>query len=194
MKWCVLLTSCVRSKDINDRRKEYYLRAINDWLNKTNLDIFIVESSNYTFPEFNNTRLRICSFNLENEPSSSQYEAKSILYAIEYFKSDFLNYTHILKVTARYYIEIEHILPTINEDMEIILQSCVNHIINWNNSEFYGFKIGTEQIFLNNIINTGFMEHTIYEYSKYAKSCRLEPIENIYNVERGGDKLIINPL
>jgi len=148
MKWAVLLTSCVRINYPDDKRKEYYLRAIRDWLEKTNLPIFIVESSNYTFPEFNNTRLKVFSFNLENEPSTSQYEAKSILNAMEYFKNDFMNYTHILKVTARYYLDVEEIIQYVPEDSEIILQHCVNHSINWNNSEIYGFKIGHEQIFL----------------------------------------------
>ena len=193
-KWAILLTSCVRPKDINDKRKEYYLRAINDWLEKTNLPIFIVESSNYTFPEFINTRLKIFSFNLENEPSTSQYEAKSILNAIEYFKDEFVNYTHILKVTARYYLDIEEIIKPIPDNTEIVLQSCVNHSISWNNSEIYGFKIGTEQIFLNEIINSGFMEITIYKFGLNHIMYRLPPICNIYNVERGGDKLIINPL
>jgi hypothetical protein len=194
MKWAVLLTSCVRINYPDDKRKEYYLRAIRDWLEKTNLPIFIVESSNYTFPEFNNTRLKVFSFNLENEPSTSQYEAKSILNAMEYFKNDFMNYTHILKVTARYYLDVEEIIQYVPEDSEIILQHCVNHSINWNNSEIYGFKIGHEQIFLNDIIHLGFMETTIYKYALNHIMYRLPPINNIYNVERGGDKLIINPL
>jgi len=194
MKWAVLLTSCVRIKYPDDKRKEYYLRAINDWLEKTNLPIFIVESSNYTFPEFNNTRLKVFSFNLENEPSTSQYEAKSILNAMEYFKNDFMNYTHILKVTARYYLDVEEIIRYVPENSEIILQHCVNHSIYWNNSEIYGFKIGHEQTFLNDIINLGFMETTIYKYALNHIMYRLPPINNIYNVERGGDRLIINPL
>jgi hypothetical protein len=194
MKWAVLLTSCVRVKNPDDKRKEYYLRAINDWLEKTNLPIFIVESSNYTFPEFNDTRLKVFSFNLENEPSTSQYEAKSILNAMEYFKNDFTNYTHILKVTARYYLDVEEIIRYVPENSEIILQHCVNHSIQWNNSEIYGFKIGHEQLFLNDIINLGFMETTIYKYALNHIMYRLPPIPNIYNVERGGDRLIINPL
>ena len=85
MKVAILLTSCVRSTSEDAKVKmSYYLRAIDSWLNKTSLPIYIVESSGYSFPEFDNTRLKVCSFDLQNEPSSSQYEAKSILYAMNH--------------------------------------------------------------------------------------------------------------
>ena len=125
MKFAILLTSCVRNNNQDDLKMSYYLKAIDSWLNNTNLPIFIVESSGYTFPEFKNTRLNVCSFDLQNEPSSSQYEAKSILFAMGQFKEDLKEYTHILKVTARYYIDsntdrFENILSNL-EDVDIVL-------------------------------------------------------------------------
>lgn len=192
--WAVLLTSCVRTSDPLDHRKEYYRRAIHDWLTKTNLPIFVVESSGYTFPEFHHPRLKVCSFNLENEPTLSHYEAKSILYALEHFKEELLPYTHILKVTARYFFPIEPILAQVPSHIDIVLQYSVNHAHEWNYSEVYGFKKGTEQIFLEKISSTMLMEQVIYQFSKTHSVARLPPLENIYRVERGGDQLIIHPL
>jgi len=191
--WAVLLTSCVRTADPLDKRKEYYRRAIHDWLTKTTLPIFIVESSGYTFPEFNHPRLKVCSFILENEPTLSHYEAKSMLHAMEYFKQDLLPYTHILKVTARYFFPIEPILAQIPPSIDIVLQSTVIHADGWNNSEIFGFKKGTEQIFLNNV-GPPLMEHVIYTFSKTHSTARFPFLENIYRVERGGDKYMVNPL
>lgn len=193
MNWAILLTSCVRSNKSNDPKMEYYLRAIKDWLEKTNLPIFIVESSDYTFPEFKNTRLKVCSFDLTNQASSSQYEAKSILFAMDYFKDDLEPYTHILKVTARYYVDVENILPSL-PDVDMILQSQHNHVIKWNNSEIFGFRKGCENCFLQPIVDLGFMEHTIYKFAFSHSFHRLQPISNIYKVRRGGDNLIVDPL
>jgi len=193
MKWAILLTSCVRTNIPNDPKMLYYLRAIKDWLEKTDLPIFIVESSGYTFPEFKDTRLKVCSFDLQNQPSSSQYEAKSILFAMDYFKEDFKFFSHILKVTARYYVNVQNLLSHVS-NVDIILQSHVNHDIKWNNSELFGFRNGLEKQILEPILNIGFMEHNIYHFSESHSFIRLPPIQNIYKVKRGGDSLIVNPL
>lgn len=193
MKWAILLTSCVRTDKPDDPRMSYYLEAIKNWLENTTLPIFIVESSNYTFPEFANTRLKVCSFNLTNQLGPSQYEAKSIKYAMEYFKEELQSYTHIMKVTGRYYLNIEHILPTI-KNVDIILQSQYDDRINWNNSEIFGYRKGIENDFLNTILDEGFMEMAIYKYGQSHSFERLPPIPNIKKIRRGGDNLIIDPL
>lgn len=194
MKWAILLTSCVRqSSNSNDEKVFYYQRSIKDWLEKTNLPIFIVESSGYSFPEFKDTRLKVCTFDLQDQQTSSQYEAKSIIFAMECFKEDLKSYTHILKVTARYYVEIENILPRV-PDVDIVLQSQVNHDIKWNNSEIFGFRNGLEYQILIPILKIGLMESNIYKFSQSHTYTRLPPIQNIYNVKRGGDGLTVNPL
>jgi hypothetical protein len=194
MKWAILLTSCVRqNNNPNDDKLFYYRRSIKTWLEKTNLPIFIVESSGYSFPEFKNTRLKVCTFNLQNQSSSSQYEAKSILFAMETFKEEFKKYTHILKVTARYYVDIERILPRL-PNVDIVLQSSVNHNIKCNNSEIFGFRNGLEYQILIPILKIGLMENNIYKFSQSHTHIRLPPLRNIYNTKRGGDSLIVNPL
>lgn len=196
MKVAILLTSCVRSTSEDAKVKmSYYLRAIDSWLNKTSLPIYIVESSGYSFPEFDNTRLKVCSFDLQNEPSSSQYEAKSILYAMDHFGEEFKDYTHVLKVTARYFVDCENILLQMEDDnYDILLQSQVNHDIKFNNSELFGFRIGLEKSILEPILQKGLMEHAIYDFASKHSHIRFPPIENTYEVKRGGDGLIVNPL
>jgi len=203
MKWAILLTSCVRTRtnnnninhnnNQNNNLMKYYSNAIKSWLEKTNLPIFIVESSGYTFPEFANTRLKVCSFDLTNQPSSSQYEAKSILYAMNYFKNELKPYTHIMKVTGRYYLDIENILPTLG-NVDMILQSKHSHFQKWNNSEIFGYRNGIENEFLDTILNQGYMEEAIYKYAHSHTYERLPPIPNINKIPRGGDNLIIDPL
>lgn len=193
MNWAILLTSCVRTNKPNDPRMSYYLESIKNWLENTTLPIFIVESSNYTFPEFANSRLKVCSFNLTNQPGSSQYEAKSIKYAMEYFKDDLKPYTHIMKITGRYYLDIENILPRLN-NIDIILQYTHYDNIKWNNSEIFGFRIGIENEFLDPILEDGFMEETIYKYATSHSFERLPPIPNTKKINRDGDSLIIDPL
>ena len=193
MSWAILLTSCVRTNKPDDPRMGYYMDSIKSWLNNTSLPIFIVESSNYTFPEFANTRLKVCSFNLTDQRGPSQYEAKSIKYAMEYFKNDLKPYTHIMKVTGRYFLNIENILPKLN-NVDIILQSKHNPRIKWNNSEIFGFRIGIENKFLDSILEDGFMEETIYKYANSHSFERLPPISNIKKIKRGGDSLIMDPL
>ena len=38
------------------------------------------------------------------------------------------------------------------------------------------------------------MENAIYNFSKNHTYARLSPMNNVYNVKRGGDGLIVNPL
>lgn len=190
MSSCILLTSCWRLTNA-DKKREYYIKAITQWL-ETDLPIFIVESSGYTFPEFKDTRLKVCSFNLEGLASSSQYEARSILYAMDYFKEDMKNYTHIFKITARYFLDVTNKLTFIDED--IILQHQCNDSIEWNNSEIFGFKNGLEHEILDAITDLGYMEHRIYQFAKTHKHGRLPPLVNINNVKRGGDGLIVSVL
>jgi hypothetical protein len=190
MKWAILLTSCVRKNNSSDLKKMYYLKSIRDWLEKTDYPIFIVESSGYTFPEFNKTRLKVCSINLENLSSSSQFEARSILHAFDYFKNDLLNYTHILKVTARYFVDIKSVLSNM-ENVDFMVQHHYNDTILWNNSEIFGFRKGLEH-FVDHVSDPGgiLMENALYHFSRKFNYKFLPPLKNIHRARRGGDKLL----
>jgi hypothetical protein len=109
-KWIILLTTAINNslntiKD-SDFRKVLYIKQIKRWLNETKYDIVLVESSGYNFPEIIHERLHKVIFKINNSlSSSSQYEAVSISQALENIqnKDFYINCTHILKVTGRYF-------------------------------------------------------------------------------------------
>jgi len=194
MNWAILLTTCVRSSKPNDKKKEYYIQSIRHWLEKTDFPIYVVESSGYTFPEFKNTRLNVCTINLENLSSTSHYEARSILSAFEYFKNDFVSYTHILKVTGRYFVDIQNILNNM-DNVPFMVQHHFNDKTQWNNSEIFGIRIGMQH-FLDHVSDPGgiFMEHALYHFTRKCGYQLFPPIKNIHHVPRGGDNLLYDYL
>ena len=80
------------------------------------------------------------------------------------------------------------------ENVDLVLQHHVNHDIEWNNSEVFGFRNGLEHELLEPILNLGLMENRIYNFSKYHSHKRLPPIKNEFRVPRGGDRMIVDPL
>ena len=71
MGTCILLTTTVYINTTDymneynspESRLKLYLDTINEWLKNTNLTIYVVESSNYSFPEYkNNPRVKIFTF------------------------------------------------------------------------------------------------------------------------------------
>lgn len=202
--WIVLLTSCVvpfGCTDIDEIsfRKRIYIEQISKWLDNTTYDIFVVESSGFNFSDvIHHERLHCITFTFESaHASSSQYEAISIMRAIEYMKTFkcYQNCSHILKVTARYYLEnIMETLDTIpmDEEINLFLQIHRNDAILWQNSEYYGISKNNLYSFVVEVKNIGFMEHELYLYSMKNKFSFFGPFHN--TIARGGDKLTINPL
>ena len=204
--WIVLLTTCVQptitqndgneynEKKINDR-KELYIKQINRWLNETNLQIVVVDSSGYKFLEINNKRLTVIDFNIDTKLSgSSQYEAISIIYALNKIKEMNIlnNCTHILKVTGRYFLEnIEDTLNNTEQDLDLYLQTHRNDDIKWQNTEYYGIKKDLLTPMLESIINKGLMENNLYNYSLDCNYTKIGPFKN--NIKRE-DNLLIEDL
>lgn len=151
-KYVVLLTMCVKPNqqdwnnqiNINEEaeyRKKLYSDVINKWLNYTNYDIFVIESSGYTFPDIKHDKLHVISFNLESQSNSSIAESKSILYALDKIKDININYTHILKVTGKYYLDnIEKTLNDLPNNYDIYTQTHINHDWQQINTEYYCIK------------------------------------------------------
>ena len=200
INWIVLLTTAVSNVNntISDTeyRKELYNSNILKWLNNTNYIIVVVESSGYDFPDIVHDRLYKISFKFETGlASSSQYEAQSIIYALEKIKNtDFYNNcTHILKVTGRYFLEnIEEHLNSQLQDKDLYLQKHFNDVIKWQNTEYYGIKKELFLSFLEPIIDVGFIEHRLYDFA-IDKSCSyIGYFPN--NIRRGGDNLLIENL
>jgi hypothetical protein len=199
-KWIILLTSSV--SNINNKikdseyRKKLYKQQITRWLNETNLDIFIVESSGYDFPEINHERLHKIIFKFDREyPSSSQYEAQSILYALENIKNtpQFNNCTHILKVTGRYFLkDIEKVLNNTHQDLDLYLQKHRDTNKKWQHTEYYGIKKELFLPFLQKFKDIGLVEHILFEFSNQHSGCFIGPFPN--NVRRGGDNMLLKYL
>jgi hypothetical protein len=194
MKWCILLTACVL-RNFSLSKFNYYREAIEAWLTKTDLPIFIVESSGYKFSEFSGTRLKVYTFNLsEKLASSSQYEARSIIAALEYFKEDMKPYTHILKVTARYYVEDMRSILYNSPPTKILVQHLQNTPLKWNNSEIFGIRKRCLKPLMKTIINLGYMEQAIYNFKETHTHRILPPMKNVFGARRGGDDFIVDPL
>lgn len=191
--WIVLLTTAVNLDD-SEYRKELYKNQIIRWLNETNYEIVVVESSGYDFP-IEHVRLHKVIFTItESLSSSTHYEAKSILYALEKIKEEdyYKNCSHILKVTGRYFLEnIENTLKKCEQGVDLYLQKHFSD--GWQNSEYYGIRKNLFALFVSPIIyDNKYMELCLHDFSKNRQICRIGTFPN--NVARGGDKLLIKNL
>lgn len=203
-KWVVLLTTCVapavygngkideqkRNKEINER-KELYSKQIQRWLNETPYSIYVVESSGYDFPDIQHDRLKIISFQLnEKLPSSSQYEARSILHALDEMKEeDDIDY--VLKVTGRYFLPgIEKSLKNISSDKNSFLQ--IHRKEGWQNSEYFGLSKDNLYQLAEETKDIGLMEKILFDFTKDKQIEHIGPFSN--NIARGGDGIVLKDL
>ena len=200
-KWIVLLTMCVNpnqldidpSTDANEKinyRKELYTNVINNWLEKTSLPIYVVESSGYNFNDIKNDRLVVFTFNGDPQPNSSIAEAKSILYALEQLENYDINYTHILKVTGKYYLDnIESTINMLPYDYDIYTQQHCNHEWKQQNTEYYGIKKDLYYEFAN---TCGYnMESHMYHFMTNKQIARF-PITFSNNIAKNVGDIITN--
>lgn len=146
-KKCILLTCCVNSRDEKDLRIKWYTHSINNYLENTNLQIRVIESSGYKFM-IEHERLKQHSFNTKIEPGNTsptsllltQREAESIL---EANKSGILDgFDMIIKITGKYYVpEIETEISKIPGDCGIVYQNTNITKESWSiPSEIFGFR------------------------------------------------------
>ena len=196
-QWIILLTTAIDNptKTIPDSeyRKEIYDIQINKWLNKTNYIVVVVESSGYTFPNIHHERLHKLSFVAPTHRCSSQYEAHSIMYALNAIKNTdyYNNCTHILKVTGRYFLQnIECILNQVEQHKSLYLQKHFTH--DWQHTEYYGIQKELFETFLETVKICGLMEHKLSEFAQNKSIVRIGPFPN--TIARGGDKMIIQDL
>jgi hypothetical protein len=198
--WIILLTTAIDnpSHTITDTefRKDLYKKQINRWLNETNYIIVVVESSGYDFPDITHERLHKLSFIINAIlPSSSQYEAVSIVYALNKIKNEgyYNNCTHILKVTGRYFLEnLKLVLDESEQDKDLYLQKHFNETISWQNSEYYGIRKELYCSFIGSILMTGLMEHKLWIFASDKNICRIGTFSN--DIRRGGDNMLIENL
>ena len=201
--WIVLISTCVNPLNQNYNniheirfRKELYTYQIKQWLSETNMKIVVVESSGYTFPNIMHERLTVISFIIDKiYDSSSQYEARSLTYAVEKIKDsdDFKNCTHILKLTGRYFLKnIENVLSNAEQDLDLYLQYWRHDENRWQNTEYFGIRRDELVPMLEPIMNIGLIENNLYHYSLGKKYCFIGKFPN--NIPRGGDKKLYTEL
>jgi hypothetical protein len=199
--WIVLLTTAINNpenliKD-PDLRKVLYHTQIQKWLNETNYDIVVVESSGYNFPEIKHERLHKVIFKFDtNLSSSSQYEALSISRALKDIrnKNFYINCTHILKVTGRYFLkDITNHLNNVEQNKDLYLQKHFNNKKKCQNSEYYGIKKELYDLFIEGgVKKIGLMEDELFKFAISKSICRIGYFPN--NIRRGGDNLLIENL
>jgi len=201
--WIVLISTCVNPLNQNYNniheirfRKDLYTYQIKKWLSETNMKIIVVESSGYTFPNIIHDRLTVISFIIDKKyDSSSQYEAQSLIYAIEKIKDteDFKNCTHILKVTGRYFLKnIETVLSNVEQDLDLYLQYWRHDVNKWQNTEYFGIRRDELVPMLEPILDIGLIENNLFNYSLEKKYCFIGKFPN--NIPRGGDKKLYTEL
>jgi hypothetical protein len=203
-KWIVLLTTCIKTTPLNsisnqEYRTELYKEQIQKWLNNTNYEIVVVESSgsdSFSDLECNN-RLHVYKTIVTDCGSSSQSEANSIMYVLGQIQNEdfYLNCTHILKVTGRYYLQnIQHILQNYpKQDMNMYVQQHKNSNIRWQHTEYYGIKKELFKDMLEPVVIAGLMEHRFYDFIDMNRNvCVLPSFPN--KIPTGGTDRIIDPL
>jgi len=201
--WVVLLTTAVNPFGKNDTneilyREQLYKKQIHRWLNDTDYEIFVTESTGGTIPNLlDSPRLHLINFDLIKEfgksTSSSFYESHSFVKFVKFFQeTDFYDKTtHILKVTGRYF------LPDINKQISVLRNYDVyiqkRKSKNWQNTEYFGINKHLLLDLANkNLSDNTYLEHTFYNFIQDKKRMKFEPFEN--NISRGGDGKTLNPL
>jgi hypothetical protein len=178
----------------DEYRKKLYIDAIHKWLDQTPYPIFVVESSQYTFPEIQNDRFHLSTFQVEKSDSSSKMEADSILYLLDQVKDDPLwnSCSHILKVTGRYYLDgITEELNDLEPNKDLYLQ--IHRKPGWQNSEYFGIRREMMRTFAETIIkDSKHFENKLYEFTEDKDTIQIGPFENM--IARGGDGLVIRNL
>jgi len=209
IRWAVLLTTCVfpsnstnTGNNNSEARKNLYVVQIQRWVDNTTLPIFVVDTSGYTFDEIpKSDRLYIMSYKTQHPISTStEGEKIGLMYAMSQMSQmcqmsqiSECNFTHILKVTGRYYLEgIENKLEKANtKEYDLFLQIHRNNEGRWQNSEYYGIRRDLMEDFITSIQGR-LMEHCLYDFSSRVRFDFLGPFPN--QIARGGDLLVIDPL
>lgn len=215
-KFAILLTCCVKPSNCSQKdfqiRKKMYLKVIRKWL-QTPFEIYCVDSSGYKFEEISDLKFHLCSFVYKiSDPNKGKThgEIKSIIQACQVFKKEWIQYTHIIKITGRYYLEdlytwtreqssqekidfwfqSHHDIPLFfNQFVDLFLGYCINSEI------FICKRSKLEGVFKQKKIDV-IMERYLYTMMTSGNYTykRLPPFKNTLKSRRGGDNLFLNYL
>jgi hypothetical protein len=176
LKCCILLTMYI------ENREDIYYPIVNRWLNETNLDIYIVDSSNKGLSIIH-PRLHQFKFKQNDKytlNNRSNYEITSILKAVDYFK---FKEDMVIKVTGKYFIpKLESTIPYI-PDADIVLQYRTD--THGQNTEIVGIKSKFITTILNKFVTDDAFETFMYNIKYRYKSYRLPFLKLDQYVKRG---------
>jgi hypothetical protein len=187
----IILTCCVNVnfgieylyQTDKQERINTYVKAINKWIDETTLNIIVVESSGYSFPELQskvNNRFQIITFDANNniecnqlrfKESKGQWEVFAIQYA--YKNSEILQRSKfIIKITGRYYI------PTFEKyliENNITIYDCLRQS-DPNYCEFLGCRKELFNEIFNILIDNAYIESVFKN--------RIEKYNNVLNCKQ----------
>lgn len=198
-KFCILLTTCYNRQNYTDVQKNeiqsLYRNVIYDWLYRTDLPIFVIDSSGYTYPEFSNTRLRVCSFIFPQIGSSTVCEGNSINYTLDNCR-ELSNYDYVIKITGKYYIPyMKGILSKTANGSDFMFQNIRSNDESIQNSEVFGFKYKLGKEIVNPIVSGEYnkiMEERLGEIvssNNYTYS-RFPSMINFYSSKRADNSIL----
>lgn len=217
----LLLTSTISPSYISDEsdpefeiesRTKLYDDVIKEYLENTNVDLFIVESSGIEILKNkykNESRINYYCFEInsnnifgEKARSTSELESFSIMKAIKYFKLN--EYDKILKITGRYYIpNIERIIDSMIDSVDMYVQERHSKKGKWQSSEIFGMKSNILPYFMyQQIKSEKIMENYLFNLyhesednkNPILRAQRFPSIKLNKIVVRGGDKARLNSL
>ena len=198
-KFCILLTTCYNRQNYTDVQNNeiqtLYRNVIYDWLYRTGLPIFVIDSSGHTYPEFFDTRLKVCSFIFPQITSSTVAEANSINYALDNCK-ELSNYDYVIKITGKYYIPyMQTILSKTANGSDFMFQNIRSNNEVIQNSEVFGFKYKLGKQIVNPLVSgecNKIMEERLGEIvisGNYTYS-RFPSMINFYSSKRGDNSIL----
>jgi hypothetical protein len=197
MKYAILLTTVVhpffpKSDSEPEERKQLYVKQIKTWLETTPYNIYVVESSGYSFcNDISHERLFVLSFTFPNViHSSSQSEAQSLLFALQVFEriEHFQQCDYIFKCTGRYHLQnLIAVMDNVEPDRDLYLQIHRYPAYNWQNSEYYCIKKNLLQAFLQGVCKGGLMEKNLFSFSRELNYTTIGPFPN--DQPRAGDNI-----
>ena len=174
LKCCVLLTMYIGG---NKERRDIYLHRIHRWLTNTSFDIYSVESSGEQL-DIQHPRFKQFSFIQDDKfkGQTTALERNSILKAYEHFKSDFVKYDIVFKITGKYFIpSLESMTKHIKPDTELLFQFV--HTKYAQNTEITGYKTDILYDITHRINFDQIYETQMSKMSDKYKTYRLFPLK-----------------